>query len=112
MADICPWQVRGTQFLNMRLVSLGDQAVLAYFPREIHALHFAAAVRTAAPAWLIDVVQAYTSVAVFFDLNQTRLAEVDAYLRKLEREGAHLVSVAEGRLHGIPCCYEFQLDLQ
>ena len=43
---------------------------------EMAALHWAAAVRRANCAWLVDVVQAYTSVAVFFDPEQIRLAAV------------------------------------
>jgi inhibitor of KinA len=90
------------------LVPLGDQAALAYCQDEITALRFAAAVRQAAPEWLIDVVQAYTSVAVFFDLDRTRFALVSAYLRRLDLAEA---PAPAGRLHRIPCCYEFQLDL-
>ena len=52
------------------LLPLGDQAVLAYFADESAALRFAAAVRRDAPPWLVDVVQAYASVAVFFDPDQ------------------------------------------
>jgi inhibitor of KinA len=73
-----------------RFLPLGDQAAMAYFPDEAAALHFAAAVRHANPPWLIDVVQAYNSVAVFFDLRQ--------------------ISISENRKHRIPCCYELQLD--
>ncbi|HZT78721.1 MAG TPA: allophanate hydrolase subunit 1 [Gemmataceae bacterium] len=90
-------------------VPLGDQAALAHFPDEAAALRFAAAVRRANPAWLVDVVGAYTSVAVFFDLGRTRFAEVAEQLRGLESAAGD--GAAEGRLHRIPCCYEFQLDL-
>ena len=53
------------------LQPLGDQAVLAYCADEAAALEFAAAVRQSEPAWLVDVVQAYTSVAVFFECGTT-----------------------------------------
>lgn len=94
----------------MKLLPLGDQAVLAYLADERAALGFAAAVRQAQPPWLIDVVQAYTSVAVFFDLGRTVFHEAAAYLQALDT--ASSPGSVEGRSHRIPCCYEFQLDLE
>ncbi len=93
------------------LVPLGDQAALAYFPDETAALHFAAVVRRAADPWLVDVVQAYTSVAVFYDLDQINFAAVAEHLRRLDREKSQAETVTQARQHRIPCCYEFQLDL-
>ncbi|MBY0526785.1 MAG: allophanate hydrolase subunit 1 [Gemmataceae bacterium] len=92
-------------------VPLGDQAALAYFADESTALAFAATVRIGAPSWLVDVVQAYTSVAVFFDLDQTHLATVAEQLRAL---ASNLAPAAnhQGPLHRIPCCYEFGPDLE
>ncbi len=92
------------------LKSLGDQALLASFETESGALHWAEAVRRLAAPWLVDVVQAYRSVAVFFDLDQTTLSAVNLTLDALTREGIPTVTT-EARLHQIPCCYEFQLDL-
>jgi|SRR5579884_523371 len=92
------------------LQALGDQAVLASFAAESDALRFAAAVRRLAAPWLIDVVQAYRSVAVYFDLDRTTLSTVTQVLDDLMRAGLPNVS-AETRPHEIPCCYEFQLDL-
>ncbi len=57
------------------LMPLGDQAVLAYFADEAAALRFAALVRHDDLPWLIDVVQAYASVAVFFDPERLRFRE-------------------------------------
>jgi inhibitor of KinA len=91
------------------LVPLGDQAALVYFVNESAALCFAAAVRRWAPAWLVDVVQAYTSVAVFFDLEKTTFAEVTQRLR--EQAEATSEAPPEGALHTIPCCYELGPDL-
>lgn len=94
-----------------RIVPLGDQAALAYFDQEDYALHFAAGVRAGGAPWLVDVVQAYSSVAVFFDPNQIRFARVVELLqalRPIERAG----SVATPRSHLIPCCYEYHLDLE
>src|SRR5262249_54061527 len=94
---------------------LGDQAILLHFADESGAFRFAAAIRRDNPAWLVDVVQAYASVAVFFDLDQTGYAAVTEHLRHLEDALAHQPdssASAESRLHGIPCCYELQLDLR
>jgi inhibitor of KinA len=93
------------------LVPLGDQAALAYFADEAAALRFTAAVRRDNVTWLIDVVQAYASVAVFFDLDRTHYDEVAAHLRRLAEEQSAQPDATAGRLHCIPCCYEFQLDL-
>jgi inhibitor of KinA len=92
------------------LQALGDRAALAHFADEVSALRFAAAVRRAGAAWLVDVVQAYTSVAVFFDLARNHYAAVAEELRRLDAASAG-AEPAVGRLHRIPCCYEFQLDL-
>ncbi len=95
----------------MTLVSLGDQAALAYLLDEAAALRFAAAVRQLDAAWLVDVVQAYTSVAVFFDLDRSTFTRVAEQLQHLSNAASQADAVPEGRLHRIPCCYEFQLDL-
>jgi inhibitor of KinA len=58
----------------------------------------------------VDVVQAYTSVAVFFDLAHTRYGSVAEDLRRLDAESDE-AAPPESRLHRIPCCYQFQLDL-
>jgi inhibitor of KinA len=92
------------------LVPLGDQGALAYFADEAAALRFAAVVRKDSADWLVDVVQAYASVAVFFDLDRTRFADVAVYLHGLDARSAAEATVA-GKLHVIPCCYEMQLDL-
>jgi inhibitor of KinA len=91
------------------LQPLGDQAALAAFADEAAALRFAAALRRAAAPWLVDVVQSYTSVAVFFDLDATHFAAVAVALRRIEPEAA--AGDSGGRLHVIPCCYDLQLDL-
>ena len=89
---------------------LGDQAVLASFAAEDDALRWAAAVRRLAAPWLVDIVQAYRAVAVYFDLEQTTLAAVTRTLDDLAHASLPDVST-ETRLHEIPCCYELQLDL-
>src|SRR5271165_2292393 len=89
---------------------LGDQAVLASFASEAHALRFAAAVQQASPSWLLDVVQAYTTVAVFYDLLAVSYVDASTWVRAL-RPGSSTAG-AMGRLHEIPCCYDLQLDLE
>jgi len=93
---------------------LGDQAALAYFADEAAALRFAAAVRQANPPWLIDVVQAYTSVAVFFDPDRTGFMDATEFLREIgvRSQESGVREEVEGKLHHIPCCYEFQFDLE
>jgi inhibitor of KinA len=90
---------------------LGDQAVLAHLVDEKAAWLFAVAVRDANAGWLVDVVQAYNSVAVFFDSDKTRYAAVVEQLRRLGWERKSAEAATKVRSHHIPCCYELQLDL-
>jgi inhibitor of KinA len=94
-------------------VPLGDQAALAYFDAEAHALRFAAVARQSNDPWLVDVVSAYKSVAVYFDLLKTDFATVANRFRELWRHVSNLPTndSLETRRHEIPCCYELQLDL-
>jgi inhibitor of KinA len=91
------------------LEPLGDQAVLVAFGDEAAALCFAAGVRATNPPWLVDVVQAYTTVAVYFDPDRVRWAEAADALRELKTDDA---AAPPGRLHHIPCCYALNLDLE
>jgi inhibitor of KinA len=86
---------------------LGDQALLAAFADEGAALCWAEAVRRLNPPWLLDVVQAYTTVAAFFDPDRVNYASALAALQDLTGAGGE----SAGRLHEVPCCYEMQLDL-
>jgi inhibitor of KinA len=94
----------------MDLVPLGDSAVLAYFSDEDAAFRFAEAVRRENEDWLVDVVQAYASVAVYFDLDRAVLDTVAEGLRHVDASGS--VRGVEARRHRIPCCYELAPDLQ
>jgi inhibitor of KinA len=94
-----------------RIVPLGDQAALAYFDDESAALRFAESVRRAELPALVDVVQAYSSVAVFFDPSQSNYAVAVGLLRTLE-ENAASQQLPVGKLHMIPCCYELGPDLK
>lgn len=93
------------------LVPMGDQAALAYLDSEADALRFAAAARSLAAPWLIDVVQAYASVGVYFCLDVVNYATVAGVLEPLLHGGIEAAATVEGPLHLIPCCYEKQLDL-
>ncbi|HLJ94704.1 MAG TPA: allophanate hydrolase subunit 1 [Gemmataceae bacterium] len=90
---------------------LGDVAVLSYRADEAAAWRFAAAIRQENAPWLVDVVQAYTSVAIFFDLDKVHYADVVRWLRRLASEPTQSEVLPKVAFHQIPCCYEFQLDL-
>jgi inhibitor of KinA len=94
----------------MNVVPLSDQAALVYLRNEGQASLFAASIRQGSFPWLVDLVQAYTSVAIFFDLNKTHLSVVQEQLTSLSMAGSP--SLAAGGCHHIPCCYEMQLDLK
>jgi len=93
------------------LLPLSDQVALAYFPDEVTALRFAVEVRTANDPWLVDVVQAYTSVAVFFDLDRINFRQTTERLRAIDARIQHAGPLPDGPLHRIPCCYELGPDL-
>lgn len=88
---------------------LGDQAVLAHGADEQSAFAFAAAVRGQRWSWVEDVVLAYNSVAVFYraDVDFFQAKEQLAALNWRDQLGA-----ATGKLHVIPCCYDFGLDFE
>lgn len=87
---------------------LGDQAVMAYCNDETQATRLAAQIRRAAPAWCVDVVQAYVSVAVFYDTLATDYAAVADWLAGIDLDNA--VTQDSARVLVIPCCYELGLD--
>jgi len=93
----------------MKLLPLGEQAVLAYLPDEASAVRFAAAVRAANLPWLHDVVPAYASVGVYFDADTVRSAEVIGWLEALTVTDS---SLSAGKVHVIPVCYELGPDLR
>lgn len=92
----------------LALEPLGDQAVLAAFDDEVGAFRFAAAARRCNAPWLVDVVQAYCTVAVFYDLDRIAYVAAAAALQELATN-AH--DLPDGKEHHIPCCYELNLDL-
>lgn len=93
---------------QISLEALGDQGVLAHAPDEAAALRLVAALRRDPPDWLVDVVQAYTTVAVFYDAAATCQEAVRASV------GALTVTTADagpGTLFEVPCCYDLGPDL-
>jgi inhibitor of KinA len=94
------------------LQPLGDKAALAVCRDERAALRLAEAVRRLAPAWLVDVVQAYTTVAVYFDLDRITFAEAAPVLRGLAASEDATEDADPGKQHVLPCCYEMHLDLE
>jgi inhibitor of KinA len=93
----------------MRLERLGDQAVMAYCSDESAAFALAERCRRGGFDWVVDIVQAYTSVAFFYDLQRADFDRAAAELSALESTAT---AVAPGRLHVIPCCYDLGLDLE
>ena len=88
---------------------LGDQALLAYCDDEAAAARLARGIRRSPPDWLLDVVQAYASVAVFFDLGRINGASVGDELSNLAMDDQPSTTTAT--LHEIPVCYERGPDL-
>ncbi|HVL15802.1 MAG TPA: allophanate hydrolase subunit 1 [Gemmata sp.] len=97
----------------MRIVPLGDQAVLAYLPDEAAAVQFAADVRAANPPWLLDVVPAYASVGVFFDADQVGTVAVVDWLTSFRPAPTtdNRQPPTTNHHFTIPVCYEFAPDL-
>ena len=92
----------------LKVEPLGDQAALVTLPDEATVKRFAAAVRESQAPWLVDLVPAYVSVAVHFDLAVADYASVAAALAELRP----LSQPPAGKLHVIPCCYERGPDLE
>jgi KipI family sensor histidine kinase inhibitor len=93
----------------MDLRPLGDQAVMLYCESEEAATLLAAGVRKRGWPWLIDVVQAYKSVAVFYDALNLSYPEAADAIAAVER---NVAPRQEGRAVEVPCCYELGLDLE
>ena len=91
----------------MDWLPLGDQAALGYAGDESIALGTAAAIRRAAWDWVVDIVQAYASVAVFYDADRIGFETVHEQLQTLDASAV----VDAGRTHRIPVCYELGEDL-
>jgi inhibitor of KinA len=92
----------------MKIVALGESAVIAYAASEEAAVRLAAGIRTANPAWLEDVVPAYASIGIFFDADQITAADVSDWIGKVKP----LSTKSDlGKSVTIPVCYERGPDL-
>lgn len=91
------------------LEPIGDQGVMARFGREEEALAWAAAVRALPADWLLDVVGAYATVAVYHDRERISLAELTRLLSSLPIDET---AADAGASRVLPCCYELGLDLE
>src|SRR5437763_15495688 len=94
----------------MRLEPLGDQAAMAYCDNEAAALALARRCRQVGHPWIEDVVQAYTTVAVFYDVEQIDFEYAAMEVHAISAAG-WAGDVTPGPLHIIPVCYELGLDL-
>ncbi|MBX7104870.1 MAG: carboxyltransferase domain-containing protein [Gemmataceae bacterium] len=93
----------------MEIIPLGDQAVLVHAPDEESAGRLAAAIRSAPPAWLVDLVLSYSSVALHFDRRAVRSADAIAWTQAVK---VGRTKLAVGRRFEIPCCYDMGPDLE
>jgi inhibitor of KinA len=93
----------------IRLEAIGDVGLLARCPDEETALRWAAAVRRSALPWMLDVVQAYTTVAVW--PARERIALRAAWMA-LEAIAPLEGETLPGMLHRVPVCYERGPDLE
>jgi len=91
----------------LKCTPLGDQAVIVYLADESAAVRFTASVRVEAPDWLQDVVPAYASVGIFFDVAKIGTHDVIAWLAQVEVVAD---TPANSQSHIIPICYEMGLD--
>jgi inhibitor of KinA len=90
------------------IVPLGDQAALITVPDEAAAAQLSVQLRQASWPWLVDVVQAYSSVGVYFDVETIDFNGVADAVGRLPPIPAEMPISCE---HVVPCCYEFGTDL-
>src|SRR5947209_37810 len=84
---------------SMRYEPLSDQAVMVHCDDEDQAIHLAAQVRQLNPAWLVDVVQAYVSVAIFYELAQSDYFQVQSWLNHTLPSVMSVPQPTVGRTH-------------
>jgi len=88
---------------------LGDQAVLGYADSETQAANWAETVRRQGWPWVEDVVQAYQSLAIYFDAKQIDFETARARIASL---CPIEIVASEETCHRIPVCYERGPDLE
>ena len=97
-----------TPTVNLHFEALGDQAILIQAANEADALAVATAVREQRYGWTEDIVQAYSSIAVFYRPDAMDYRQATDCLAALDWRGPR--NAAAGKLHFIPCCYDLGLD--
>ncbi|HXI57794.1 MAG TPA: 5-oxoprolinase subunit PxpB [Polyangia bacterium] len=106
-----------TAFATAQIEPWGDQAIMVRLGRQIEPAISAsvqaltAAVRQAAPAWLVDCVPSYCAVLIQFDPRTAAPADVDSFVRdRLAAAAAAGAAAPEferpSRLVEIPVCYQ------
>jgi inhibitor of KinA len=93
----------------MKWSPLGENGVLVWCADEASAAALAGAAHRQIWPWLIDVVQAYASVAVYFE--GARAIAIDAVVGHLQSLATEPPPTARKVRHRVPICYERQLDL-
>jgi KipI family sensor histidine kinase inhibitor len=88
--------------VHLGAVHLGT-SVDASTNAQVHAL--AARIRTASPPWLRDLVPAYASLGVFFDIDAIDAEAVHDWLQAQCRDKLEAVATPTSRLVEIPVCY-------
>ena len=68
---------------------LGDSALPAHFSTEASGSRWAAAARTGSSSGIRDVVLAYRTVAVFADVDQANLSDLEARLRAIKSQSGN-----------------------
>ena len=85
---------------------------MAYCDDEKQATALASHIRRLNPRWLVDVVQAYISVAIFYESALADCFRVTDWLTHIAADHTSRHEPSISRLLVIPCCYEFGLDFQ
>lgn len=93
----------------MKLESMGDQAILARFEKEQEALQFTSQLRRQQLSWIVDIVQAYFTVAIYFDFSQIRFHDAVNQIHQMDIPSSR--ATIQGNKYFIPCCYDRQQDL-
>jgi len=97
----------------MELRLLGESAWLVDLREESAAVALAARIRAIAPAWLEDVVPAYSTIGVFFDAGRITAESVAEWIAETQTSPPKpLCETDRGdRTFEIPVCYERGPDL-
>ncbi len=90
---------------------LGDQAIFLACRDEDAASTIARRIRSAELPWVVDTVQAYRSLAIFYDVRHVDFESGRTILQTQGLLATTEIVEQKPRRHTIPCCYELGLDL-